>query len=611
MKFEVGVIAGSKWKKSDILTNCAQLVLGVGQTDSLSDDNRSCASVKLDPFNVKVSKTGDQACQAGGECRFTIKLFNPGPIDHDAPVTISDNLNIGSAPITSISPPLPCAQQPTQIPFSCTSPGNVKLPLDGDPMVFTMTVRLPAGTAAEQFTNCVTVAPTDAVAGATQPRSAGGTADADGGSSSRSCHTVTKTNPTVATPQPQPPATPPSATPVADKACFSNMVLDARGGCACPSGTTWNGRQCLLPSGGGGTTAPRCPAGTTGTPPNCNPGSGGINMIPAPAPAPSPSPIVLTCPRGTTGTPPNCRPIGSGNPYPSRPILECPSGTVGTYPNCRPVPRPQTQVPPPPSCPLGFTGIYPNCTPTGSGGASPVQQQSERTCPDGTRPFTHRGRVVRCIPTQQQACPPNTTGTFPNCTPIGSGGASPVQQQSGRTCPDGTRPVTRGGRLIRCVPTQQQACPPNTTGTFPNCTPTGSGGASPVQQQSGRTCPDGTRPIMRGSRLIRCVPTQQQSPTGSGGIGTSKQETRECPAGTHGRYPRCRPDNPSPSPARPPESKPQQSRSCPPGTIGFYPRCRSVKSTAPTPVGPAPKPTGPKVCPSGLTGPNCDKIIVR
>jgi|GEM_PF-1354260 len=59
---------------------------------------------------------------------------------------------------------------------------------------------------------------------------------------------------------------------------------------------------------------PVCPAGTTGTPPNCI--------------------FVTTCPAGTTGTPPDCG--------------VCPPGTTGVYPKCD-------------SCPAGTTGTPPNC----------------------------------------------------------------------------------------------------------------------------------------------------------------------------------------------------------------------------------------------------------
>jgi len=74
--------------------------------------------------------------------------------------------------------------------------------------------------------------------------------------------------------------------------------------------------------------AAQCPAGQTGTPPNCVPNSG-------------------QCPAGQTGTPPNCVP-NSGR---------CPAGQTGTPPNC---------VPNSGRCPAGQTGTPPNCVPSGN-----------------------------------------------------------------------------------------------------------------------------------------------------------------------------------------------------------------------------------------------------
>ncbi len=146
---------GPGWKKNDGFQNCANLVVS---DQAFGTGRQSCAQYILDPFNVKVSKTGDQSCSPGGECHFTLTLFNPGPVDHNAPVTISDKLTeLSSAQIVSINPPLPCATQPTQVPFSCTSPGPVSLPLGGAPQVFNMVIRLPNDASAAQFSNCASV----------------------------------------------------------------------------------------------------------------------------------------------------------------------------------------------------------------------------------------------------------------------------------------------------------------------------------------------------------------------------------------------------------------------------------------------------------------------
>ncbi len=56
----------------------ATLTGKVNTFDNFHGDNQDCKSVILDPFNVKVTKTGDQSCAPGGECHFTINLFNLG-----------------------------------------------------------------------------------------------------------------------------------------------------------------------------------------------------------------------------------------------------------------------------------------------------------------------------------------------------------------------------------------------------------------------------------------------------------------------------------------------------------------------------------------------------
>ncbi|MBK9080285.1 MAG: hypothetical protein IPL91_14875 [Hyphomicrobium sp.] len=170
--------------------------------------------MKLDPFAVQVSKTGDQSCQPGGECRFDIKLFNDGRIDHNAPVTITDKLNgIGAMPIVSIVPPLPCATQPIEVPF-CTSPGDHPLQI-GAAEHFVMTIRVPSN-ATGSFSNCADVA----AKAPPQSKSSG----TDINATSAKCHTVAVG---PATPQ-----------------CSGGMTAGADGRCTCPPGTAWNGRIC-------------------------------------------------------------------------------------------------------------------------------------------------------------------------------------------------------------------------------------------------------------------------------------------------------------------------------------------------------------------------------
>ena len=75
-----------------------------------------------------------------------------------------------------------------------------------------------------------------------------------------------------------------------------------------------------------------CPAGTTGTPPNCLPvpsdNSGTRTQPPttttAPPPTTTTAPPPTKCPAGQTGTPPNCK------------TPKCADGQTGTPPNCQP-----------------------------------------------------------------------------------------------------------------------------------------------------------------------------------------------------------------------------------------------------------------------------------
>ncbi|MXV86696.1 MAG: hypothetical protein F4117_15120 [Acidimicrobiales bacterium] len=77
----------------------------------------------------------------------------------------------------------------------------------------------------------------------------------------------------------------------------------------------------------------RCPAGTTGTPPDCSPVPPDNTNRVTPTTTAAPPPTTTTteppkCPAGYTGTPPDCEPP------------KCPPGQTGTPPNCK--------IPPPP-----------------------------------------------------------------------------------------------------------------------------------------------------------------------------------------------------------------------------------------------------------------------
>jgi hypothetical protein len=507
-RIEIDVVAGSNLHgKNNVITNCATLFV-VGQ-----DAPPACAPVRLDPFNVKVNKTADDpACAPGAECHFTIDLFDPGPIDHDAPVTISDKLDAGSGAITSITPvsgrPFPCATAPTQIPFTCTSPGNYPLTV-GEHVTFEMTVKMPATAAAQQFTNCITVADTRYY----HPSQAG---------SASACATVsanpTGTGGTNGNTQPtKPPPGNPTRTPTA---CFGNMVPDGNGNCACPPNTPWNGKECSAGSGGWNGSRPivlPCPKGTSGTYPDCQP-----SRIPSTSITPNKPLPVIKCPAGTTGTYPDCKvkPSGSGGAYPSKPgneVLKCPAGTTGQYPDCKLVRKtapktdktgpgsggaypiqPQTNKPAAkPLCPTGTHGRYPDCRPdrvqpprqcaNGMVGTYP-----DCMCPDGTR---YSRQTRSCVAPPRRTCPEGTYGRYPRCAPNepgqGSGGSNGTTPSV--DCPPPGH-LSRSGQCIQPAPqpTTPQTCRGGMVGTPPNC-----------------ACPDGSR----YSRLYRtCVPVTKPQP---------------------------------------------------------------------------------------------------
>jgi hypothetical protein len=130
-------------------------------------------------------------------------------------------------------------------------------------------------------------------------------------------------------------------------------------------GKVWDGKRCV------DQPKPKCPTGTTGTPPNCK-------SVEKPK-----------CPTGTTGTPPNCKRI-------EKP--KCPTGTVGTPPNCKSIEKPK--------CPSGMIGTPPNCKPI-----------VKRKCPTGTIGTPPNCKsIVKLI--VKPKCPTGTTGMFPNCKKV-------------------------------------------------------------------------------------------------------------------------------------------------------------------------------------------------
>jgi hypothetical protein len=441
--YYLDVMPGANWAKNNILQLCAQLSHDPASNDpyDLKNPKESCASVRLDPFAVEIKKSGGESCSPGGECRFDLEIFNPGPILHDDPVTVTDNLaGLASAPIVSIVPaagakPFPCSPAPTEIPFSCS--GHMRLEI-GERHKYTMTVKLPANAPASgAFKNCATIASGTAAAppqggldkAPALATATGSTPAPEDGS----CHEV-KLAP----------------------ACAGGMELNADGRCACPKGQKWDGRACAAEK-------ETCPPETTGTPPDCKAPSSSAGSDKSKAPE--------TCPKSKpVGTPPNCCPKGMEF---KKGACRCPEGTELKKGVCRAIPKA------PQKCPADRpVGTPPNCCPKGTvfkNGACREIQKAPQTCPPN-RPV---GTPPNCCPEGTEykrgacraiACPPGTVGVPPLCM-------KQQEKEKARECPPGYRVLSKPNKYGAYCEQIEQAppkCPADRpVGSPPNCCPQG------------------------------------------------------------------------------------------------------------------------------------------
>ena len=506
---EVAVTAGATWKGSNRLKNCAEITSdGDIGANAIKQD---CAEVVLDPFNVKVAKTGDQSCPPGSNCTFKITLFNPGPIAHNAPVTIADGLQPPvSAQIVSINPPLPCAAQPAAIPFSCTSPGPVRLDLDAPagsefgPREFTMVVKMPSDGSVASYRNCISVAGQDGAAG------------------EEACHTV-------------------ATKPAGEAAqCLGGMVL-TNGECSCPPALRWNGHECI---GSGGIN-------TTPAPP-----SAGVTQPKAEAPASAEATCIggmvltggaCTCPQFLRWNGKKC--VGSGGSNTTAPNEENDDAVV---PPSRPVERPTVSCPPNSelrrgecTCRRGFEMVRGRCRPV----KLPVPQRPEvqSQCPSD-RPV---GEFPRCCPQNAQfkggecRCLPGLQLRSGKCV-----AAKPAPRPQPEGCPPGQ--IFINGQCRRLTIPAPQPNPPKR-----DCGP----GYRQLE-----------RPNKYGA-FCEPIPSQQKCPGGYTGTPPNCQPPKvvypPCPAGWSGTPGNCKPPAPKPAPA----PKPQQPQRCDKGFSGFKPNC--------------------------------------
>jgi hypothetical protein len=174
------------------------------------------------------------------------------------------------------------------------------------------------------------------------------------------------------------------------------------------------------------------------------------------------------------------------------------------------------------------------------------------------------------------ACPPGTSGTFPNCsTPSSSAGAD----------------------------TSKAPCPPGTTGTYPNCiTPAPSGGADAGAQPSSSSGSNGSKDSpgtsSSGTQGARC-PLGTEWKRGKCRVTGGYQQRPKCPPGTFGSPPACCPAGTTYANGVCLRGKPREQKvqRCPRGTAGIYPNCFMLEKKLPgrpqpqadSPFKPAPK----------------------
>lgn len=647
---DVIVKPGSTWKKNDVLKNCALLL-----RTPVTEPAISCAEVKLDPFAVSVEKSGDKACPPGSNCTFKITLRNPGPIDHNAPVTITDALRQRvTAQIASITPLLPCATQPTEIPFTCTSAGPVRLDLDATPgqmdngvevgpRTYTMVVKMPSDGSADVYTNCIFVAASDGGAQSvpachnvsTRPveLSISKTAASESCDEAAPCNFNIKVSNASAKDIPGPitinDLTRIGRTPMTNIKLVSasapwTCISSAAPGMQCshpgpvPANGTLDLALSLQPLAGSlvGATELRNCAGLAG---ESAADANACATIPVKITAPPPPPVPPTCAgdmvltNGTCACPEFLRwngreCVGTGGINTSRPGDETndPVPIIPTGPATKPL------------CPEGFIGSPPNC------------------CPRGTEFRNGACRGPQSPPTPPPPCPEGFIGSPPNCCPRGTEfrngacrGPKPPKEVG---CPRGQNRDPKTGVCFSCshndvfvngkcvpkkAPPPPQQCPPDRpVGKFPRCCPQNAQfingqcrclpglqfrrGQCVAVQPPPVNCPQG-QILVNGKCRILAIPTPGPKPPRDCGPGYR-------PLDKPNKYGAFCEAIPSAGP-------------CPPGWTGTKPNCQPPKVVYPPcppgwsgtpgnckpPVVKPPPPPPRKVCPPNATGtpPNC------
>ncbi len=612
----INVKPGNTWKGGNKLKNCAEIknpAEDIGPTGLVKD----CAKAKLDPFDVDVTKTGDQSCQPGGLCTFDINIFNSNEtVTHDDPVTVTDKLTgLSSAEIVSITKvgqgqDFPCKPAPTKVPFSCT--GHMTLPPKTENH-YTVVIRLPADATAASFSNCASLGSEGS--DAAEPRSRSGAVPVGQGESQEGCHQVqlSPPAPTLKINKTGP------ATCAQGKECSFDVTLSNTGREA------HVGTISMTDGLSGVSSMPivsidpplPCTSQPKEIPFNCGTGSD-FTLAPdasrkfrITARVPRSAEDFTNCMIVSAGGPeavPQARnedaisschsvKIADATPPPEKPeckggmiltaegMCACPPGTRWNGRSCTEPVSPVdngpggggTIVPPPPPpkvCPRSLpVGKYPNCCERGTH-FDPRVNPPRGACVSDGRSGTDGTIINPPPPPPPPVCKgARPIGTFPNCCPRGtnfSRGACRSNVVEPGECRNGTRRINGVCK--------KPECPSGMFGDWPRCCPTG------TRFEDGKCVKPGpgtggtqgsTDPCPNGERRINGVCPKPKCPSGMFG-----EWPRCCPNGTRLEKGKCVKPGPGTG------GTDGNNDKCAAGTIGKPPNCK---------------------CPIGMTGrpPNC------
>ncbi len=188
---------------------------------------------------IVVEKIGPGTCDAGGSCKFGLRIANSGLMPFNGDVLLADAMFIGggvpNVPVTSVVPPIACsAGNTTQLPFTCVAPLSL---MPGEEIIHWVEVTMPApgGYVAE---NCFGALDPALLAIAPAPPGLIG-----GGAGNPSCVPVVvpaPITPVKASPDPKPE---PPVTLIKLPRCEDGRLRRTDGTCPCPRGTRWNERK--------------------------------------------------------------------------------------------------------------------------------------------------------------------------------------------------------------------------------------------------------------------------------------------------------------------------------------------------------------------------------